>query len=77
MKEKINEVIDIISEVADIPKENISPKSRLTIDLGLESLDIVTLISTMEDKYSITIPDKDIKTIQTVEDIAKYLNNND
>jgi len=77
MKEKINEVINLISEVADIPKENITAKSRLTIDLGLESLDIVTLISTMEEKYGITIPDKDIKTIQTVEDIAKYLSNYD
>jgi len=73
----IDKVINLISKIADIPKENISSKSRLTIDLGLESLDIVTLISTMEEEYNITIPDKDIKTIQTVEDIAKYIDNHD
>ena len=43
-------------------------------DLELESLDIVTLISECEDKYHLTIPDKDIKTLQTVKDIVDYLN---
>ena len=70
----VGEVIKLISEVCEIPEEKISSKSNLTTDLELESLDIVTLISEFEERYHITVPDKDIKTFQTVNDIVEYLN---
>lgn len=75
-KKKImsGEVIKLISEICEIPEEKISTKSNLTTDLELESLDIVTLISECEEIYHLTIPDKDIKTLQTVNDIVEYLN---
>ena len=69
-----SDVIKLISEVCEIPEGKISEKSNLTTDLELESLDIVTLISECEDRYHLTIPDKDIKTLQTVKDIVDYLN---
>lgn len=74
MKILTSDVIKLISEVCEIPEEKISEKSNLMTDLELESLDIVTLISECEDKYRLTIPDKDIKTLQTVKDIVDYLN---
>ncbi len=70
----VGEVIKLISEVCEIPEEKISGKSNLTTDLELESLDVVTLVSECEDRYHLTIPDKDIKTLQTVNDIVEYLN---
>ena len=70
----VGEVIKLISEVCEIPEEKISGKSNLTTDLELESLDIVTLISECEERYHINVPDKDIKTFQTVNDIVEYLN---
>ena len=70
----VEEVIKLISEVCEIPEEKISEKAILTTDLELESLDIVTLISECEERYHLTIPDKDIKTLQTVNDIVEYLN---
>ena len=42
-------------------------------ELDLESLDLVTLISEIETKYELEIPDKEIKKIQTVGDIINYL----
>ena len=70
----VGEVIKLISEVCEIPEEKISGKSNLTTDLELESLDIVTLISECEDRYHLTIPDKDIKIFKKVKDIVEYLN---
>lgn len=70
----VGEVIKLISEVCEIPEEKISGKSNLTTDLELESLDIVTLISECEERYHLTVPDKDIKAFQTVNDIVEYLN---
>lgn len=66
-------VIDTIMEVTELPKEKISLNSNLLTDLELDSIDIVSLIAAFEEKLSIEIPDKDIKSFQTVQDIVNYL----
>jgi acyl carrier protein len=67
------EIIKIIAGVAEVPEESINLKTNLIADLDLESLDLVTLVSEIENKYQIEIPDKEIKKIQTVEDIVNFL----
>ena len=67
------EIIKIIAGVAEVPEESINLKTNLIADLDLESLDLVTLVSEIENKYQIEIPDKEIKIIQTVEDIVNFL----
>ena len=69
-------IIKIISEISEVPAKKINLKTNLIADLDLESLDIVTLISEIENKYNLEIPDKEIKKIQTVEDIVNYLSKN-
>ena len=39
----------------------------------MESLDLVDLVAAFEEKYNIEILDKDIKNLQTVNDIIKYI----
>ncbi len=80
MKNKENnnlkeEIFNLISETLEIPKEKINEKANLVSDLELESLDLVDLIAAFENKYNIEILDKDIKTLQTVGDIIKYIEN--
>ena len=67
------EIISLMSEVLEIPKENIKENANLVRDLELESLDLVDLIAAFEKKYNIEILDKDIKNLQTVDDIIKYI----
>ncbi|CDE49290.1 acyl carrier protein [bacterium] len=67
------EVIKIIASVAEVPEESINLNTNLIADLDLESLDLVTLVSEIENKYELEIPDKEIKKIQTVEDIVNFL----
>ncbi len=69
------EIYNLISETLEIPKEKINEEANLVSDLELESLDLVDLIATFENKYNIEILDKDIKTLQTVGDIIKYIEN--
>lgn len=69
------EIIKIIAGVAEVPEESINLKTNLIADLDLESLDLVTLVSEIENKYQLEIPDKEIKKIQTVEDIVNFLSN--
>lgn len=67
------EVIKIIASVAEVPEESINLNTNLIADLDLESLDLVTLVSEIENKYELEISDKEIKKIQTVEDIVNFL----
>lgn len=68
-----NEIIEIIANIAEIPAKKITLESNLITDLELGSLDLVTLVSEFEEKYNITVEDKDIKKIQTVQDIIDYI----
>lgn len=67
------EIIKIIAGIAEVPEKRINENTNLLADLDLESLDLVTLISEIETKYELEIPDKEIKKIQTVGDIINYL----
>lgn len=67
------EIIKIIAGIAEVPENSINENTNLLADLDLESLDLVTLISEIETKYELEIPDKEIKKIQTVGDVINYL----
>ncbi len=69
------EIINIIADTLELPKNHINEKTNLIKDLELESLDIVELINAFEMQYGIEILDQDIKNLQTVEDIIKYIEN--
>ena len=67
------EIIDLINEVTEVPKNKIKDDTNLVKDLDLESLDLVELVAAFENRYGIEILDKDIKNLQTVNDIIKYI----
>lgn len=69
------EIIKMIATIAEIPEKKIKMDSNLVTDLELGSLDLVELISEFEEKYNITIEDKDLKNLQTVQDIVDYIKN--
>lgn len=70
------EIIKIIANIAEVPARSLSGSTNLASDLELDSLDLVTLISEIETKYNLEIPDKEIKKIQTIDDIVAYLEKN-
>ncbi len=70
MKEK---VIKVIAEFAEVDKSKITEKTNLTTDLELDSLDLVDLVVKFEEIYGTSIPDTDLKTLQTVGDILNYI----
>lgn len=68
-----NKVINLIAETLDIDKSKISIDTNLVEDLDVESLDLVDLVGAFEEKFGVEIQDKDIKGLQTVDDIVKYI----
>lgn len=44
-------------------------------DLGADSLDVVELLMSIEDEFSMEIPDEEIENIKTVGDLVTYIEN--
>ena len=67
----------IISEYTDIPAEEITEKTNIRTDLGLNSLELVNLAVAIEDEFEVEIPDREALGIETVGDtmelIGRYL----
>lgn len=67
------EVINLIAETLDIDKDELDTDTDLARDLNVESIDLVDLVTAFEDKYHFEIPDQELKNLQTVGDIVKYV----
>ena len=66
-------VRDMLAEALNIPADKITPESKVTDDLGADSLDIVELLSRLEDEEGIVIPEEDLDSLATVGDIVDEL----
>lgn len=53
--------------------ENIIPESHLEIDLGLDSLDLVELITFLENTFGIKAEEEDFAKIKTVEELCVFI----
>ena len=73
MFEKIQ---DIISEVLGVEKDEITMESNLTEDLNADSLDALDIVTEIEEKLSVKIPDEDFTKFATVKDIVEYIESN-
>ena len=72
---KIDDIKSIISEQLGIEEEKIKPESKFIDDLGADSLDIVELIMSFEEKFNIEIPETEAEKMQTVQSVLDYLEN--
>jgi acyl carrier protein len=74
----IQEIIEIIAKQLKVDVESITPETDILDDLGADSLDVVELLMTIEDKYGITIPDDEVTSLRTISAMSDYIeaNNN-
>lgn len=60
--------------IADLHNEiDIIPESHLEIDLGLDSLDIVEIITFIQNTFNVEISEEDFSRIKTVEALCQYI----
>ena len=64
---------EIIVEQLSVDEERVKAESSFIDDLGADSLDIVELVMTMEEKFDLEIPDEDAEGLKTVGDVITYL----
>ena len=70
MLEKVQEML---AEALNLPVSKITADARIIDDLGADSLDVVELLSRLEDEFGITIPDDDVENLATVQDVANEI----
>ena len=71
----LTEIRTRIAQQLNIPVDSITADSKLVDDLKADSLDIVELVTSLEEEYNIEISDEDIKNIRTVGDVVVSENN--
>ncbi len=70
MLEKIQAML---AEALNLPLEKVTPNAKIVDDLGADSLDVVELLSQLEDEYGVVIPDDAVENLITVADVASEI----
>jgi acyl carrier protein len=68
--EVAQKVIATLASVKRIPADSITLETNLQ-DLGIDSLDVFTLLFELENAFKVSIPDDDVRSIKTVNDIVE------
>ena len=69
-------VKNILVEQLDVDESAVTLDSLIADDLGADSLDVVDLLMSLEDEFSVEIPDEEIENIKTVGNLVNYIENN-
>jgi len=67
---------DIIVDQLGVDEAAVTMEANIQDDLGADSLDVVDLITTLEDEFDVSIPDEAVEEIKTVGDIVIYVEKN-
>lgn len=69
----LEKIKDILENELGKDINEITLESDIIKDLGLDSLDIVTLIMAVEDEYGFTADDDEIVGLKTIGDVVGYI----
>ncbi len=73
-KEQIFEALkEVLSVRLRVQEELIKPEATLAEDLGLDSIDMMTAVMAIEEKFGIEVSDSEVETIVTLNDAVELL----
>lgn len=62
----------VIASLTGVAPQDITPEKTF-IELGLDSLDSIELLMSLEDELSIEIPDEEVENWKTVQNVVDYV----
>ncbi len=66
-------IAELVNEETGLPVEAVELDKSFTDDLDIDSLSMTSIVVQAEDKFSVKIPDEDIKNLTTVRDVVAYI----
>lgn len=54
-------IMELLAAISKLPRENMTMDSRLTLDLGLDSVQFMELLASLEDRFAIRLEVEDIR----------------
>ena len=72
----LEKIKEILASQLDADIDSMTAETRIAEDLGADSLDVVELLMSIEDEFSVEIPDEAIESIKTIGDVVKYIEEN-
>ena len=63
----------LIKEQLHNEKIEVTVKTKIQADLGIDSIALMEFIITLEDEFNLNIPDEDVEDIQTMGELVDYL----
>lgn len=74
--ETFKQLRGLIVELLEVDESDVVPEASFADDFNADSLDIIELITAVEDTFKIEIPDEDAEKLQTVQDALDYIEAN-
>lgn len=74
--EIISQILAILEDVAEIAPEDVNENSNLMEDLDLSSMEILTIVADLEETFGLRIPEKELRSFVTINDLTDYLEAN-
>ena len=68
-----NEIKEILASQLEIDEDSIEMTSDIYDDLGADKFDMVDIVMTIEDEYSIEVTDEALSEIKLVEDLVYFI----
>jgi acyl carrier protein len=72
-QEILSGLAEIVNEETGLPVDSVEPGKSFTDDLDIDSLSMMTIVVNAEEKFSVRIPDDDVKNLATVGDAVAYI----
>jgi acyl carrier protein len=72
MKATESELLDLIAKEAIIPRETLTREATLA-DLGIASLDVISMLFELEEKYGVVIEQGDMPQMSTLGEMIDFL----
>lgn len=69
----LNKVIELFATMTDVPAAEITADSELIDDLDISSMDVLFLISSLEEEFHISVSEKEIRKMVTVGDVVQVI----